>query len=174
MDKVTQDAARKADDLARSAQKINKQAQEIHEFAERMVELFGTKSKGTPREAKAMAKRAIKHMQTQGREKAFAVFNDIKGPYVDRDLFLAVYDLTGVVQAHPYGALFKWIGMAGFTMKDARGKFFIKTALDMVRDKKSAWDTYAYMHPVTKKIEDKVVYVERQGDLVFAVGASKE
>jgi hypothetical protein len=174
MDKVTQQTATKADGLAASAQKINKQAEEIREYADQMVDLFGTKSKATPAEAKAMVKKAIKEYKQLGREKSFTIFNNPKGPYIDRDLFLAVYNLNGVVQAHPYGVIFKWIGQEGFAMKDARGKFFIKTALDKVLDKKSAWDEYAYMHPVTKKIEDKVVYVEREGNLVFAVGAGKD
>jgi hypothetical protein len=174
MDKVTQQTATKADGLAASAQKINKQAEEIRDFADQMVELFGTKSKGTPKEAKAMVKRAVKQYQIEGKEKSFADFNNIKGPYVDRDLFLGVYDMEGTVTAHAYNALFKWVGSPGIGLKDARGKLFIKSAIDMMRDKKTGWDTYAYLHPVTKKIEDKVVYVERVGNLVFCVGASKE
>jgi hypothetical protein len=174
MDKVTQQAASRADGLAVSAQNINKQADEIREYTDQMVELFGSKSKGSPKEAKAMVKRAIKQYQLEGKEKAFAAFNNIKGPYVDRDLFLGVYDMNGVVVAHGYNALFKWVGSPGIGLKDARGKLFIKAAIDMMRDKKTGWDSYAYMHPVTKKIEDKVVYVERVGNLIFCVGASKE
>jgi hypothetical protein len=174
MDKVTQQSATRADGLAVSAQNINKQAEEIREYTDQMVELFGSKSKGTPAEAKAMVKRAIKQYQIEGKEKAFAVFNNMKGPYVDRDLFLAVYDMNGVVLAHPYGAVYKWIGVNGLGMKDARGKLFIKAAVELMHDKKSAWDSYAYMHPVTKKIEDKVVYCERTENLLFCVGASKE
>lgn len=174
MDKVTQQTATRADGLAVSAQKINKQADDIRAYADQMVELFGSKSKGSPKEAKAMAKRAIKYMHVHGKEKAFAEFSNIKGSFIDRDLFVAVYDMNCVVVAHGYNALYKFVGQNGAGIKDARGKLMIYDAVQMSKSKPVNWMDYAYQHPVTKKLEDKTTYLERYGEYIFAVGASKE
>src|SRR5258708_20129441 len=57
--------------------------------------------KGTSAEATAMVDKAIAHIKKAGREKAFADFNNKSGPFVDRDLYVVVYDMKGKVLAHP-------------------------------------------------------------------------
>jgi methyl-accepting chemotaxis protein len=51
---------------------------------------------GTADEALAMAKRAHALVQSMGFDKAFEVFHDKQGGYVDRDLYVFVFDREGV------------------------------------------------------------------------------
>src|SRR5690349_22121372 len=53
------------------------------------------KSKGTAAEATAMVEKAIAHIKKVGRDQAFADFSSKKAPWVDRDLYVVVYDMKG-------------------------------------------------------------------------------
>ncbi|HOW57650.1 MAG TPA: methyl-accepting chemotaxis protein, partial [Smithellaceae bacterium] len=170
MDKVTQQTAAKADGLAISAQKINKQAEDIRSFTDQMVQLFGTKNKATIKESKAMLKRAVQYMQQNGRERAMAEFSNIKGSFIDRDLYISAYDLkNGKTVAHGYDALYKFVGKDANIFKDASGKFFLAQMLDMARRNKNGTLDYSIMHPVTKKNEIKRAFFETCEDVVIAV-----
>jgi hypothetical protein len=48
---------------------------------------------GTAAEAEAMVKKAIAYLKANGKDKAFAEFSNPKGQFVDRDLYVTVYDL---------------------------------------------------------------------------------
>src|SRR5208283_4231478 len=70
---------------------------------------------GTKSEAEAMVKKAIAFIKEHGKETAFAEFNNRKGKFVDRDLYIMVYDMNGTVLAH--GANQKMVGKNFMEMK---------------------------------------------------------
>src|SRR5437764_11909658 len=74
------------------------------------------KSKGTAAEATAMVDKAIAHIKKVGREKAFADFSSKKAPWVDRDLYVVVYDMKGKVLAH--GSNEKMVGKEVIDLRD--------------------------------------------------------
>src|SRR5512137_2843156 len=51
--------------------------------------------RGTPAEAKSLVEKALAYIKANGQEKAFEEFNNPKGKFVDRDLYITVYDLNG-------------------------------------------------------------------------------
>ena len=55
---------------------------------------------GTKDEATAMVKKAVGFIKANGADKAYAEFSNPKGQFVDRDLYIAVYDMTGKCLAH--------------------------------------------------------------------------
>ncbi|HUL31843.1 MAG TPA: cache domain-containing protein, partial [Thermodesulfobacteriota bacterium] len=57
---------------------------------------------GTAAEAEAMVKKAIQLIKAEGRDKAFAEINNPKGKFVDRDLYIFVYDMDGKCVAHGF------------------------------------------------------------------------
>ncbi len=61
-----------------------------------------------------MAKKAADLFKDKGKD-AFAVFNNKQGPFVDRDLYVAVLDASGNVLAH--GANEKLVGMSGLASR---------------------------------------------------------
>jgi cytochrome c len=54
----------------------------------------------TKDEAVAMVQKAIAAIKTEGVEKAYAEISGPQGPFVDRDLYIVVYRMDGLVLAH--------------------------------------------------------------------------
>ena len=130
--------------------------------------VFAAGDSGTREEAVAMVKKAVECIKANGQEKAFSEFNDTKGKFVDRDLYIAVYDKTGKCVAH--GANQKMIGRDLIDNKDVDGKEFIKERVEMMKAQKSAWQDYKFRNPVTNQIEPKTMYLESHEDLIIGCG----
>ena len=126
---------------------------------------------GTAAEAEAMVKKAIQFIKTEGKEKAFAEFSNPKGKFVDRDLYIFVYDMDGKVVAHGFNQ--KMIGKDLLEMKDSDGKYFVKERVEIVKTKGKGWQDYKFTDPITKKIEPKTAYVERIENLIVGCGIYK-
>lgn len=126
---------------------------------------------GTPDEAKAMVEKAVKLIQAEGKDKAFAQINDAAGPFVDRDLYVFVLSLEGTTVAH--GVNKALIGKSLVNLKDADGKPFIQEMLEMGKAGKSGWVDYKWTNPQTKKVEAKSSYLMKVGDLIVGVGIYK-
>ncbi|MDP3820452.1 MAG: cache domain-containing protein [Burkholderiales bacterium] len=124
--------------------------------------------RATKDEAKAMAKKAADLFKEKGKD-AFAVLNNKQGPFVDRDLYVAVLDASGNVLAH--GANEKLVGKSLAQLKDADGKPFVQDIMAHVTANKPGWIEYRWVNPVSKEIEAKSSYVEVQGAYGFMVGA---
>jgi cytochrome c len=127
--------------------------------------------RGTPAEAKAMVEKAVAYIKANGQEKAFAEINNTKGKFVDRDLYVTVYDLKGTCLAH--GAIPEYVGKNFITSKDPDGTFFIKERIEAAQTKGSGWQNYKFIDPLTKKVEPKTYYFERVGNIVVGCGAYK-
>lgn len=124
---------------------------------------------GTEEEAKAMVKKAIAYIKEVGKEKALQEFSNLKGKFIDRDLYIFVYDMTGTVLAH--GQNPKLIGKNLYDVKDADGKEYVRERIELIKAKGSGWQEYKFMNPVTKKIEQKKAYVEKYEDMIIGCGA---
>jgi cytochrome c len=126
---------------------------------------------GTADEAKAMVERAVKLIETEGKDKAFAQFNDPAGKFVDRDLYVFVLNMEGTTVSH--GANKALIGKSLANLKDADGKPFIQEMLEMAKAGKSGWVDYKWANPQTKKVEPKSSYLMKVGDVIVGVGIYK-
>jgi signal transduction histidine kinase len=126
---------------------------------------------GTPDEAKAMVEKAVKLLEAEGKDKAFAQFNDSTGPFVDRDLYVFVLNLEGTTVSH--GVNKALIGKSLVNLKDADGKPFIQEMLEMAKAGKAGWVDYKWANPQTKKVELKSSYIKRSGDVLVGVGVYK-
>jgi len=131
------------------------------------------KSKGTAAEATAMVDKAIAHIKKVGREKAFADFSSKKAPWVDRDLYVVVYDMKGKVLAH--GSNEKMIGKDVIELRDNDGKYFVKERVEMMGKGPDAkgWQDYKFMNPVSRQIEPKQMYLRRFEDVIVGCGIYK-
>jgi len=129
--------------------------------------------KGTAAEATAMVEKAIAHIKKVGREKAFAEFSDPKGKFVERDLYVVVYDLKGKVLAH--GANAKMVGKDVIDLRDVDGKLFVKERVEMMSKSPTAkgWQEYKFMNPVSRQIEPKSMYLQRFEDVMIGCGIYK-
>jgi signal transduction histidine kinase len=127
--------------------------------------------KATAAEAEAMVKKAVAFIKQNGAEKAYAAFNDKKGPFTDRDLYIVVYGLDGKCLSH--GANEKLIGKDMSEAQDVDGKYYIKERLDLAKAKQSFWQDYKFTNPVTKKIEPKQMYCEKLDGVAVCGGIYK-
>jgi hypothetical protein len=123
----------------------------------------------TPEEAKALAERAAAHFREVGPEKAIADFNDAAGGYVDRELFVVVYDPANKIQGS-YGVPVLR-GKDATLLKDVDGKEFGKDIIALAKSPGSGWAEYRMTNPLTHKVALKRSWVIGIGDYVLFVGA---
>ena len=127
---------------------------------------------GTKEEAVAMVKKAIEYIKPNGKEKAFQDFSHPKGQFVDRDLYLVVYDMNAKCLAH--GQKQGMVGKDLIDFKDVDGKEFMKERIELMKKNQTAWQDYKFMNPVSKQIEPKTMYLERFDDLIVGCGVYKK
>ncbi len=112
---------------------------------------------GTKDEAVAMVKKAIEFIKANGNDKAFAEISNPKGQFVDRDLYVVVYDMNGKCLAH--GANQKMVGRDLIDNKDVDGKEFMKERVEMMKKQSTGWQNYKFRNPVSNQIEPKAMYL---------------
>ncbi len=143
-------------------------------FAAALVLLAGTaagEDRASTKEAELMVKKAVEFLKKNGKDKAFAAFNDPKGPFTYQDLYVTAYGLDGKCLAH--GQKADRVGKNLLADKDPDGKAFVAERIQIAREKGSGWQQYKFMNPVDKQVEDKVAYFELVDDVVIACGAYK-
>lgn len=123
-------------------------------------------------EAVAMVKQGIDFIKANGNDKGYAEITDKKGRFQDRDLYLVVYGLDGVVHAH--GANAKMVGRNLIDLKDIDGKPFVKERVELARAKSTFWQDYKFTNPVSRSIEPKQMYCERLQETVVCGGIYKK
>jgi signal transduction histidine kinase len=129
---------------------------------------------GTKDEAIAMVKRAQEMFKKDGAEATFKAVDDPSNKeFHDRDLYVYIYNLSGVCVAH--GARPALIGKNLIDIKDQDGNYLIRAHIEIVKGAGSGWVSYKWPNPLTNKIEDKTSYVEKMGDDYFVgVGVYKQ
>jgi len=127
--------------------------------------------RGTREEAIAMVKKAVAQIKKDGLDKTIAAVNDPKGGYVDRDLYVVIYDLKGTNLAH--GANPKMVGKDLSNIQDVDGVYFIRDRIEIAKTKGSGWQDYKFVNPVSKNIEPKSIYLERSDNVIVGAGIYK-
>ena len=128
--------------------------------------------RGTSDEAVAMVKKAVAYYKANGREKAFAEFNNPKGQFIDRDMYILVLDSNIVMLAH--GVNPRIIGKSLIDTKDADGKPFAKEFYEIGNKHGKGWVDYKWPNPVTKTVDLKSTYVEKVDDILIGCGIYKQ
>lgn len=126
---------------------------------------------GTAKEAEAMVGKAIAYAKKVGDEQAYKDFTNKLPTFVDRDLYVVVYDLNGKVLAHGQNA--KMVGKELIDLLDPDGKAFVKERVELGKSKGKFWHDYKWTDPVTKKPLGKSTYCERNGSVLFCTGIYK-
>jgi signal transduction histidine kinase len=124
--------------------------------------------KGTAKEATVLVDKAIAYYMANGKNKAFAEFNNKNGQFVNKDLYVFVLDWNGTILAH--GVTAKLINQATGELKDSDGKYFMKEMVKVAQTKGTGWVDYKWTNPLTKKIEQKSSYVKRIGNENLLIG----
>ncbi len=134
----------------------------------------GAAEKGTADEAVAMVKKASEFLKKNGKEKALAEFNNPKGQFIQKDLYIFAFGANGDGVELANGANVKLVGKNVLQMKDADGKFLIKDILALGMSKEGkGWVDYKWPNPSTGTVDGKRTYVERVDDVVIGCGIYK-
>lgn len=126
----------------------------------------------TREEAVAFVKKAIAYVKQNGKEKAMAEFNNPQGQFIDRELYVAALDLNGLMLAN--GSNPKLVGKVLLDIKDVNGKSFVREEIDVAKTKGSGWVEFEWVNPVVKKMERRLVYLERVDDYIVLSGIYKK
>ncbi len=124
--------------------------------------------RGTIEEAIALVQKAKTYIKTNGSEKAYAAFSDPKGQFIDRDLYIFVFDKKGNTLAH--GGNQRLIGKNLYELKDVTGLYSTQALLEAAQ-KGGGKSHFKFLNPQTKAIESKVGYSEMVGDVMVGSGA---
>ncbi|MDH4189861.1 MAG: cache domain-containing protein [Betaproteobacteria bacterium] len=127
--------------------------------------------KATKEEAVSMVKKGITFIKTNGKDKGYEEITSKQSRFRDRDLYLVVYGLDGVVRAH--GQNQKMVNKNLISLRDVDGKEFVKERVELGKSKDSFWQDYKFTNPVTKQIQPKQMYCERLEDTVVCGGVYK-
>lgn len=125
-------------------------------------------------EAAALVKKAVAYVKANGKDKAFEEFSNPKGQFVDRNLYIFVYDLNGVSLAIGNGNSKKMVGKNLLDMRDANGVYLIKKLIEVANTKGKGWVDYKWPNPLNNTIEAKSSYVEKLDDVLIGAGIYKE
>ena len=131
------------------------------------------RAQATTKEAELMVHKAVAYVAKEGKEKALAAFNDPKGPFTYLDLYVVVLATDGTVLAH--GRNQKFVGGNDTAKKDAQGRpHFAARWLEVGKSSEGkGWVEYSVENPQSHKVEKKVAYVERAGDMIITCGVFK-
>ncbi len=124
--------------------------------------LAGPVDARTADEAKALAERAIGHINNVGREHAFSDFSRLDGGFVDGELYIFCQDVSGVVVAH--GGNPKIIGRNMAHVRGPDGRLSNVEINRLGLTEGSGWLEFRWPNPATKRVELKAAYVLKVDD----------
>ena len=125
--------------------------------------------KGTVDEAKALLDKAVSLVEKQGEAKAIETFNDPKGGFVDRDLYVFCMNQEHKITAHVNTEM---RGMDVATLKDPEGREIGKEMIALAGKGGGSFE-YKFLNPATKQVEPKVSFMKKAGNQYCGVGAYK-
>jgi len=123
--------------------------------------------RGSREEAKALVNAAVAHVKEVGADKAFDDFTKDKATWTKKDLYIVAHDISGSVKAH--GANEKMVGKNIINLKDPTGKELVKECTAVAVNSGEGWCDYQWIHPQTKKMDDKSSFIKRVPGTDFLV-----
>jgi cytochrome c len=131
---------------------------------------FAAGERATKAEAEAMVAKGVAAIKAKG-DGAYVDLTAPSKTFVDRDLYLTVYDLTGKCLAH--GQNPKQVGKDLMNLKDPDGKEFVKERVEMAASKGKFWQDYKFTDPLTKTVQAKQALCEKVGNVIVCGGIYK-
>lgn len=128
--------------------------------------------RATRAEAEAMVKRGVEFLKKNGVDSATKEMTAPSKTFVDRDLYLVIYDLDGNCVAHGQNA--KQAGKPLIGLKDPDGKEFVKERVTLAQSMGKFWQDYKFTDPLTKQVLSKQMYCELASNVVVCGGVYKQ
>lgn len=169
-DGILQENSALVDGALKSAASLNESALALAQS----VEHFNLGSEvGNAEEVQALVQQALDLAQKQGLPALVQEVKKLnKSQLLNKDLYIAIYDMNGVVLAHGTNRHFD--GAEAINIKDPDGKPYVRDMIATVDSKDSGWVRYKFAHPVTADIRQKSVFVARFEDAILTCGCYVE
>jgi len=126
--------------------------------------------RATKDQAQAMVAKGVAAIKAKG-DAAYADMTAPNKTYVDKDLYLVVYDMSGKCLAH--GQNPKQVGKDLMGLKDPDGKEFVKERVELAQSKGKFWQDYKFTDPLTKTVQPKQMYCEKVNNVAVCGGVYK-
>ena len=107
-------------------------------------------------EAHDLAVRALAHIEQSGRETAIADFHDPSGDFIDRDLYVFIFDRNGNISA--FGSKPALVGGPASAVPGLEANSFLEQAW-AAADAGGGWIQYDVISPGTKAVTPKESYI---------------
>ncbi|NRR33561.1 cache domain-containing protein [Oxalobacteraceae bacterium] len=170
IDGMTQQNATLVEEAARTSSGLHAQATLLADVVSGFS--LGEREYGSASDAVQMVGMASDYAQQHG---AAALLDDVKklnnGKFVERDLYLVVYDQKATCVAN--GSNPRLVGVDGKVFKDADGKVFVAEIVAKARKLGKGWVDYKFPHPLSKQVQKKSTYFQVAGGLVISCGFYK-
>ena len=111
---------------------------------------------GTTDEAMALVRKAHELIQRVGFEAAHPILHDKKAGYVDRDLYVFVFDRQGIYRV--MGADLNKVGSSLFDAQGLDARQLLEDAWERA-DQGGGWVEYTIVNPVTRDVRGKASYI---------------
>lgn len=121
-----------------------------------------------PEQARVLLERAVGKLKSDGEEKAFAAFNDPKGGFVARDLYVFVFDMKGRYMAS--GGNPRLTGSNALDLTDAEGKAIVREMINIANATGKGEVDYMWLNRIDNRVEKKRSFIQRVGDHIVGVG----
>jgi hypothetical protein len=112
---------------------------------------------GTADQARQLAFDAMVHIRSAGYEQAVRDFHDPRGHFVDRDLYVFIFDRRGVYQVH--GAMPEKDGTDLHAIVGLDANKLVADAWDVCDNEQGCRVNYTITNPVTHDVQAKTSYV---------------
>ncbi|MFC7420249.1 cache domain-containing protein [Iodobacter arcticus] len=119
-------------------------------------------------DAENMVKKAIAYLNVNGPQESFAAFTAPSQAFVDKDIYIAVYDRQGVCRAH--GQTAKMVGKNFMNIVDISGKEYIKERIKLAASQQEFWHQYKFTDPISKKILKKDMFCKNNNQFIVCAG----
>ncbi len=164
VDAATQQNAALVEEAAGSAEAFGREAASLVEVVGRFkIDRAEDRSRVV-----ALVKAGVKHMRKHGVPKACQDFMDRNGGFLQGEDYLFVLDMNCIRLAFPPDP--STVGQDDSQLRDAHGKLFSRSTVDMSKVHPFGWNDYDMLNPRTGQVEPKSVYYERVDDVVIGCG----
>jgi methyl-accepting chemotaxis protein len=107
-------------------------------------------------EAHALLERAVAHVDAKGRDQAFADFHDPEGGFIDRDLYVFIFDRNGIISV--FGAKPALVGEPAGAIQGLEPTTFLERAW-AAADVGGGWIQYEVANPRTREVTPKESFI---------------
>mgnify|MGYP000090081427 CR=1 FL=1 len=159
LDKITRENAALVEMSASASSTLVDRAQKLREAVVSM-----RLRQASADEAHDLLLQAVAHIDSQGRDRAFADFHTAGGAFIDRDLYIFVMDRNGIITV--FGANPALVGQPASSIPGLEAGSFLDKAWEAA-DGGGGWIQYDVVSPGTQQVTPKESYILLLGQSEF-------